>query len=178
MSSREGIPALPSEWESVPQPDGSTELRIKRRGGVAAYVFGALSLVYFSMLFGSWIAHRTVPPPPERVVAIAPGIFLVALTAWCALARECWVLRAGAMEKRVGIGSWQSVTRYSCDHLEIVQRYSFLWSVPYYRLFAVAGEQRQFLMERMKPEDVQSLSAFIAAATGWRALTSITTRLL
>ncbi len=176
MSSPEGISALPSEWESFPRPDGSTELRINRRGGLAAYVFGTLSVIWFSTLFGSWIVHRIVPSPPERLTAIAPGIFLVALTAWCALAREYWVLRAGAIEKRVGIDSWQSVTRYSGDHLEIVQGFSFLWSVSYYRLYAVSGEHRQFLMERMKPEDVQALSAFIAAATGWRAPTAITSR--
>ena len=178
MSSRVAPPALPSEWESVPRADGGTELRINRRGGLAAYVFGGLSIIYFSMLFGSWIVHRTVPPRAERLVAIAPGIFLVALTAWCALAREYWILRAGAIEKRVGTGSRQSITRYSGDHLEIVQRFSTFWSVPYYRLYAVDGEQRQFLMERMKPEDIQALSSFIAAATGWRAPASITTRLL
>lgn len=177
MSRPDAALALPSEWESVPRGDGGTELRINRRGGLAAYIFGGLSIIYFSMLFGSWIVHRTVPPPPERVVAIAPGILLIALTAWCALAREFWVLRAGAIEKRVGIGSRESVTRYSGDHLEIVQRFSAWWNVPYYRLYAVDGEQRQFLMDRMKPEDIQALAAFIAAATGWRAPASITTRL-
>jgi hypothetical protein len=129
------------------------------------------------MLFGSWITQGTVPPRPELLVAIAPGIFLIALTAWCALAREFWILRAGSIEKRVGIGSRQSVTRYSGDHLEIAQRFSFFWNVPYYRLYAVDGEQRQFLMERMKPEEIQALAAFIAAATGWRAPTSISARL-
>jgi hypothetical protein len=178
MSRPDAALALPSEWESVPRGDGGTELRINRRGGLAVYVFGGLSIIYFSMLFGSWIVHRTVPPLPERVGAIAPGIFLVALTAWCAVARECWIVRAGAIEKSMGIGSRQAVTRYSGDHLEIAQRFSFLWNVPYYRLYVVDGEQRQFLMERMKPEDIQALSAYIAAATGWRAPTSITTRLL
>jgi hypothetical protein len=78
----------------------------------------------------------------------------------------------------VGTGSRQSITRYSGDHLEIVQRFSTFWSVPYYRLYAVDGEQRQFLMERMKPEDIQALSSFIAAATGWRAPATIATRVM
>ena len=177
MSGRVGLPALPPEWESAPRADGGTELRINRRGGLAAYVFGGISIIYFSMLFGSWISHHAVPPRAERLVAIAPGIFLVALTAWCALAREFWILRAGAIEKRVGIGSRQSVTRYSGDHLEIVQRFSAFWNVPYYLLYAVDGEQRQFLMERMKPEDIQALAAFVAAATGWPTSASITSRL-
>ena len=57
--------------------------------------------------------------------------------------------------------------RYQNASLDIIQRCSTKWGVPYYSLYAVVNGKSSFLVERGEQELLQ-LARFIAHHTGWQ----------
>src|SRR5262249_17644048 len=100
---------------------------------------------------------------PSATMAI--GVVLIGLALWCAFAIESWHVAANSLEHRVGIGRWSHVRRYRSAVLEIVERRDTNDRL-YYRLYAVAGTARHFLLERRLPE-LSAWAEFVATQTGW-----------
>ena len=61
---------------------------------------------------------------------------------------------------RIGIGRWGHSRRYENADLDITERFSSKFGVPYYRLYAVVDGESYFLMERGERELLQ-LAKFI-----------------
>ena len=138
------------------------------RGGLLFFLW-ALALVWTAVVVFSAIAHRPQPLDASPALTASAAVLLVALAGWTTLGDECWHLDRDVVEHRVGIAPWMSVHRFGGGELQIGMGFTGLnpTSVPYYRLYAVCGDQRHFLMERGEGE-LEGLQTFIGAHTGWR----------
>jgi hypothetical protein len=95
---------------------------------------------------------------------------VTALALWCALGDEVWHLERNCLVHRTGIRKWSFSRRYQNADLEIVQRFSTKWGLPYYRLYAVVNGKSSLLVERGEQELLQ-LTKYISQYTGWQART-------
>lgn len=151
---------LPPGWRSDVVA-GGVDLRVVSSG--RKYIVataGILCVLSGLQAMSHW--NSTSAAPWLVVTAI-----LAAFALWCALGDEVWHLERNCLVHQTGIGRW----RFSrCHHdvtLEIVQRFSTKWGLPYYRLYAVGNGKSSFLVERGEQELLQ-LAMFISQYTGWQ----------
>ena len=151
---------LPSGWRSDAVA-GGVDLRAVTSG--RKYIVAAAGI--FGVLAGlRAISHwNSASATPWLVVAA----ILTALALWCALGDEVWHLERNCLVHQTGIRRWRFSRRYQDANLEIVQRFSTKWGLPYYRLYAVGKGKSSFLVERGEQELLQ-LAKFISQHTGWQ----------
>ena len=154
---------LPSDWYASETGSG-VDLRVtaQRRKATVAIVIVVLALLAGLKAFSQWKLHSQ-----DAVIWGALALFLTALALWTGLADEVWHLERNLVVHRVGIGRWGFSRSYRDADLEIILRFSFTFTVPYYRLYAVVEGKKYFLMERNQ-RDLQKLANFIAVHTGWK----------
>ena len=151
---------LPPGWRSDAVADG-VDLRVVSSG--RKYVVAAAGS--FGVLAGSrTISHWNSASATPWLVVTA---ILTAFAIWCALGDEVWHLERNCLVHQTGIKGWRFSRRYKDANLEIVQRFSTKWGLPYYRLYAVANGKSFFLIERDEQELLQ-LANFISQYTGWQ----------
>jgi hypothetical protein len=151
---------LPSGWRSDAVA-GGVDLRVATSG--RKYIIAAAGI--FGVLAGlRAISHwNSASATPWLVVAA----LLTALALWCALGDEVLHLERNCLVHQIGIGTFRFSWRYQDANLEIVQRFSTKWGLPYYRLYAVVNGKSSFLVERGEQELLQ-LARFISQYTGWQ----------
>ena len=154
---------LPPGWQSDAVADG-VDLRVVSSG--REYIVAATGI--FGVLAGSRvISHWNSSSATPWLVVTA---ILTALALWCALGDEVWHLERNRLVHQTGIRGWGFSRRYQDANLEIVQRFSTNWGLPYYRLYAVVNGKSSFLVERREQELLQ-LAEFISQYTGWQVRT-------
>jgi hypothetical protein len=156
-----GLLDLPPGWRSDAVA-GSVDLRVVSSGRkytVAAA--GILGLQAGLRAITHWNGASATP-------CLVVTAILTALALWCALGDEVWHLERNCLVHQTGIRRWGFSRRYQDANLEIVQRFSTKWGLPYYRLYAVRNGKSSFLVGRGEQELLQ-LAKFISQYTGWRA---------
>jgi len=143
-------PQPPRGWAATENGAGALELRVPQRGRRA--LTAAAALLAALCLGGSWFV---------------PAAGLALFAAWCAFADEVWCVGANVLEHRVGIGRLGFERMYRDADLEVIRRTTTNWSVPYWRLYALASGERHFLFGRTNFDELQALARFIAFRTGW-----------
>ena len=151
---------LPPGWQSDAVA-GGVDLRVVSSGRkyivAAAGIFGALAGLRA-------ISHWNSASATPWLIVTA---ILTALALWCALGDEVWHLQRNCLVHQTGIRRWGFSRRYQDGNLEIVQRFSTKWGLPYYRLYAVVNGKSSFLVERGERE-LLLLAKFISHYTGWQ----------
>jgi len=164
LTTASGQSDLPRGWRSDAVA-GGVDLRVVSSGRkyivAAAGILGVLTGLRAISQWNS--AGRT----PWLVVTVLLG----AVGLWCALGDEAWRLERNCLVHRIGVRSWVFSRRYQDANLEIVQRFSTNYSVPYYRLYAVVDGKSFFLVARGEKELLQ-LAKFISQYTGWQIRTN------
>jgi hypothetical protein len=150
---------LPSGWQASSTSDGKVELRVSPRGRGCLIAGASVLAIGWAVFVVSAVSHRSL----DNVVV---GLVLILFATWCALGKECWHLEKNCMEHVVGIGSWSYTRRFENAELEIIRRLSTKGHPPNFRLYAVVGGKRRFLLERQE-EEIQKLELFISSKTGW-----------
>jgi hypothetical protein len=150
---------LPPGWRSDAVA-GGVDLRVVASGRkyIAAGA-GTLAAMAVSRAMVQWNSAAVRP-------WLTLGVILGAVALWCAVADEVWHLERNCLVHRTGVKRWGYSRRYQDASLEIRQRFSTKFSVPYYRLYAVLNGNSSFLMERSEQELLQ-LAKFISYYTGW-----------
>ena len=157
---------LGTGWLVTPAPDGGLDLRVSPRGrGRVVAVFAVLALGWIGRALYGVVAVQPLPLGASPSVTIGIALLLSGLALWCAFGTESWYVAPDCLEHRVGIGRWRHVSRYRDAALEIVSRHD-TYGRPYHRLYAVAGGERHFLLERRLLE-LSAWADLVAARTGW-----------
>lgn len=160
LTAESGQLGLPPGWRSDAVA-GGVDLRVVSSGRkyivVAAGLFGVLAGY---RAISHWNSANATP----WLVVTA---ILTAFALWCALGDEVWHLERNCLVHQTGIGRWRFSRRYQDANLEIMQRFSTKWGLPYYRLYAVGNGKSSFLVERGEQELLQ-LARFISQYTGWQ----------
>lgn len=157
---------LPPGWRSDAVA-GGVDLRVVSSGRKYIVAAGGILGVLAGLRA---ISHRnsTSAAPWLLVAAI-----LIAVALWCALGDEVWHLERNCLVHRTGIRRWGLSRRFQNANLEIVQRFTTKWGLPYYRLYTVVNGKSSFLVERSEQELLQ-LAGFISQYTGWQVRTHAT----
>ena len=157
---------LPPGWRSD-LVAGGVDLRVVSSGRkYIVAVAGILGVLAGLRAISHW--NSASATPWLLVTAI-----LIALALWCALGDEVWHLERNSLVHQTGIRTWRFSRRYQDATLEIVQRFSTKWGLPYYRLYAVGNGKSSFLVERGEQE-LLHLARFISQYTGWQVRPHIT----
>jgi hypothetical protein len=157
-------PRTPQDWSVRNNHDGGVDLcsPSRARGKIAA-----ASAVLATFPFWKTIAHWHDALPHAAIPWLGLTVLLALFSLWCALADEVWVLRKNSLTRRIGIGPWARSSRFQDATLEIVSLTSTEFSVPYWRLYAVARGKKSFLMDRNKIDEIETFANFLSFYTGW-----------
>jgi hypothetical protein len=151
---------LPPSWQSN-EVAGGVNLRVVSSGRRYISVgAGVLFVLAAAKTIVQWSGGAVTP-------WLVLTILLSATALWCALGDEVWHLERNCLVHRIGIGRWGHSRRYENADLDITERFSSKFGVPYYCLYAVVDGQSYFLMERGERELLQ-LAKFISFRTGWQ----------
>jgi hypothetical protein len=154
---------LPPGWCSNAVADG-VDLRVVSSGrkyivaaaGILGVLTGLRTIVQWnSAAVGAWLILTVI---------------LSAVALWCAVGDEVWHLERNCLVHRSGVGRWGFSRRYQNASMDIIQRFSTKWGIPYYCLYAVVNGKSFFLVERSEQELLQ-LAEFISHHTGWQIRT-------
>lgn len=157
---------LGTGWLVAPAPQGGLNLQVSPRGrgcvivGAASLALGWIGRSLYAVAVGQPLPLGASPP-----VTLGISLVLTGLALWCAFGTEGWHVARNCLEHQVGIGRWRHVRRYRDAALEIIGRRNKYGKV-YYRLYAVIGSERHFLLERRLPE-LSAWADFVATQTGW-----------
>jgi len=150
---------LPPGWRSDAVA-GGVDLRVvaSRRKYVVAGA-GILAALAVSRAVVHWNSAAVTP-------WLILSVLLGAVALWCAVGDEVWHLERNCLVHRTGVKGWGYSRRYQDASLDIRVAFTFNWSLPYYRLYAVINGNSSFLMDRGEQEPLQ-LAKFISHHTGW-----------
>ena len=123
---------LPPGWRSNAVA-GGVDLRVvaSRRKYVVAGA-GILAVLAASRAMLYWNSASVMP---WLILSALLGAFAL----WCALGDEVWHLERNCLVHRTGVRIWGFSRRYQNASLDIIQRFSTKWGIPYYRLYAVVN---------------------------------------
>jgi hypothetical protein len=105
-------PAVPSQWQATPRPEGGVVLAApaakSRKAAGCAVVVGVIVTVGAVALVTAAIAKRgrVVGIVGIATVAVVATVLVDALCLWVAMARDTWVLSKGHVERCRSFGPW------------------------------------------------------------------------
>jgi hypothetical protein len=160
LKGESGQSDLPSGWRSDAVA-GGVDLRVVSSG--RKYIVAVAGILGILAGLRAIVQWNSAAVKPWLILALP----LSAVALWCAVGDEVWHLERNCLEHRTGVRRWGFSRRYQNASLDIIQRFSTKWGIPYYRLYAVVNGKSSFLIERSEQELLQ-LAKFIAQHTGWQ----------
>jgi len=151
---------LPSGWRSDAVA-GGVDLRVVSSG--RKYIVAVAGILGILAGLRAIVQWKSAAVKPWLILTV----ILIAVALWCAVGDEVWHLERNCLVHRTGVRIWGFSRRYQNASLDIIQRFSTKWGIPYYRLYAVVNENSFFLVERSE-QDVLQLAKFISHHTGWQ----------
>jgi len=151
---------LPSGWRSDAVA-GGVDLRVVSSG--RKYIVAVAGILGIFAGLRTIVQWNSAAVKPWLILAV----ILITVALWCAVGDEVWHLERNCLVHRIGVRRWGFSRRYQNASLDIVQRFSTKWGIPYYRLYAVVNGRSSFLVERSEQELLQ-LAKFISHHTGWQ----------
>lgn len=149
-------------------PAGGVDLRVNGKGRGAVIALGTFLGAGWLALVGWDLAqHRALPLAMSLTAAVTLGLLALLFSFWCACADEVWHLEQNLLEHRVGIGEFCYRRQYQNAELEMSVA-SNMRGYRSYRLHAVTGGTRHFVMDRLTQGDLIEFADFVGAYTGWR----------
>ena len=177
---------LPTDWEEIPQPDGTVLVKRSKTGSSRRVMFGLGAALVFVMYVLSEVAPRGYRPSDpigaglEAFVFLLGALMIGAWAVWMAMLEEDWSLGPDLLivRRRLVGREWSRTHRMATVLFERYRRLldfslyrkliSGSWDSTWYvSLYYGAGSTVGLVGGIYRAEELQALAHYIAGRTGW-----------